>query len=51
MQGFCLAAAFFGGKTGLYGGGSFSASENHGILRVANRNLTGVNDYGCMQFY
>ena len=48
MQGFCLAAVFFGRKIGLYRGGIFSARENHGILRVANRDLKGVNDYGRM---
>ena len=51
MQGFCLAAAFSGRKIGLPRCGIFSAGEKHGILRVENRNLTGVNDYGCMQFY
>ena len=51
MQGFCLAAVIFGRKIGLYRGGIFSAREKRGILRVANRNLMGVNDYGCTQFY
>ena len=36
---------------GLPGCGIFSAGEKRGILRVANQNLTGVNDYGRMQFY
>ena len=48
MQGFCLAAVFFGRKIGLPECGIFSARENHGILRVANRDLKGVNDYGRM---
>ena len=35
MQGFCLAAAFFGRKIGLPECGIFSADEKHGILKIS----------------